>query len=42
MPEDDLKLLINFVDLLDKALALDPDKRMTAKEALVHPFLAAS
>lgn len=41
MPEDDLKLLINFVDLLDKALVLDPDRRMTAKEALAHPFLAS-
>jgi len=27
------------LDLLEKLLALDPAKRILAKEALMHPFL---
>ena len=39
MKDDESKLLMSFVDLLDKCLALDPSKRLTPKEALVHPFI---
>ncbi|OLL23014.1 Serine/threonine-protein kinase prp4, partial [Neolecta irregularis DAH-3] len=35
----DLKLLNNFVDFLDKCLNLLPEKRITPKEALIHPFI---
>ena len=34
LPEDEVKLLANFVNLLDRALELDPSKRLTPKEAL--------
>ena len=33
--------LTNLVDLLEKMLHLDPEKRITAKEALRHPFIKA-
>ncbi|KAI8066292.1 kinase-like domain-containing protein [Gilbertella persicaria] len=39
MSEDENKILLAFVDFLDKSLALSPDKRMTPHEALVHPFI---
>jgi serine/threonine-protein kinase PRP4 len=39
MKDDERKLLMSFVDLLDKCLALDPARRITPKEALVHSFL---
>ena len=29
----------DFLDFLDRCLAIDPTKRMTAGEALKHPFL---
>ena len=29
-----------FVDLLDRCLSLNPEKRITPKEALKHPFIA--
>lgn len=34
LQEDEVKLLTNFVDLLNKSLELDPAKRLTPKEAL--------
>ncbi|OAD74249.1 serine/threonine protein kinase Prp4 [Phycomyces blakesleeanus NRRL 1555(-)] len=37
--EDEGRLLLAFIDFLEKCLALSPDKRMTPKEALVHPFI---
>ncbi|THV06878.1 kinase-like protein [Dendrothele bispora CBS 962.96] len=39
MKEDESKLLMSFIDLLDKCLALDPARRISPKEALTHPFI---
>ena len=38
-PGEDLKMLANFKDLLDKIFVLDPEKRMTVQQALAHPFI---
>lgn len=37
--EPDMKELNLFIDLLDRCLALNPEKRMTPAEALKHPFI---
>ncbi|KFX97306.1 hypothetical protein O988_04935 [Pseudogymnoascus sp. VKM F-3808] len=39
LPDDEAKELNLFIDLLDKCLALNPEKRCTPAEALKHPFL---
>ncbi|CDO71940.1 hypothetical protein BN946_scf184940.g87 [Trametes cinnabarina] len=39
LKDEESKLLMSFVDLLDKCLALDPSKRITPKDALLHPFI---
>lgn len=39
---DDWRLLVSFVDFLDKCLVLAPDKRMTVREALAHPFITGA
>ncbi|CCO35733.1 serine/threonine-protein kinase PRP4 [Rhizoctonia solani AG-1 IB] len=39
MSDEENKLTLAFVDLLDKCLALDPARRITPKEALMHPFV---
>lgn len=36
--EEELKSLQSFVDLLDKMLALDPQKRISVKDSLAHSF----
>lgn len=41
MTEEDRVFLTQFVDLLEKALHLNPEKRLSVKEALTHPFLYA-
>ncbi|KAG8861248.1 U4/U6 small nuclear ribonucleoprotein prp4 [Tulasnella sp. 330] len=37
--DDETRLLLSFVDLLDKCLALDPTKRLTPRDALGHSFI---
>ncbi|KAG0167520.1 U4/U6 small nuclear ribonucleoprotein prp4 [Apophysomyces sp. BC1034] len=37
--EEEGRLLVAFIDFLDRCLVLTPDKRMTPKEALNHPFI---
>ncbi|KAF7725941.1 hypothetical protein EC973_009178 [Apophysomyces ossiformis] len=37
--EEEGRLLLAFIDFLDRCLVLTPDKRMTPKEALNHPFI---
>lgn len=39
MGVDELKQLQQFVDLLDKCLMLDPVRRISPREALIHPFV---
>jgi serine/threonine-protein kinase PRP4 len=37
--EEDMKLVGQLADLLDKCLVLAPDKRLTVSEAMKHPFI---
>lgn len=37
--DEEAKILTAFIDLLDRCLMLDPGRRLTPKEALVHPFV---
>ena len=39
LKDDENKMLMSFIDLLDRCLSLDPAKRINPKEALVHPFI---
>ncbi|KAJ1546385.1 U4/U6 small nuclear ribonucleoprotein prp4 [Cladochytrium tenue] len=39
--EEERALVVQFVDLLERCLHLGPDKRISVREALAHPFLAA-
>ncbi|CAJ0760598.1 22729_t:CDS:10, partial [Entrophospora sp. SA101] len=39
MAEEETRLLNAFVDLLEKCLNLNPEKRLTVREALMHPFV---
>ncbi|CAE7100907.1 unnamed protein product [Rhizoctonia solani] len=39
LSDEENKLTMSFVDLLDKCLTLDPTRRITPKEALMHPFV---
>ncbi|KAJ7684315.1 kinase-like protein [Mycena polygramma] len=40
--EEETNVLLHFVDLLDRCLALDPARRITPREALAHPFIRGS
>ena len=42
MADGDVKELNLFVDLLDRCLNLNPEKRCTPTEALKHPFIMRS
>ncbi|KAL5490604.1 PRP4_1 [Sanghuangporus weigelae] len=37
--DEEAKLVTSFIDLLDRCLMLDPSRRITPKEALMHPFI---
>ncbi|KAJ3502639.1 hypothetical protein NLJ89_g8795 [Agrocybe chaxingu] len=37
--DEETKMVTSFADLLDKCLSLDPGRRITPREALVHPFI---
>lgn len=39
IPEEENRLVMHFIDFLDKCLSLSPDKRLDPKEALAHPFI---
>lgn len=39
LSEAEIKEINLFYDLLDKCLALNPEKRITPTEALKHPFI---
>ena len=39
LSDDESKELNLFVDLLDRCLTLNPEKRITPSEALKHPFI---
>jgi serine/threonine-protein kinase PRP4 len=38
MDDAETRDLHHFIDLLERCLALNPDKRITPLEALKHPF----
>ncbi|KAJ7139374.1 kinase-like domain-containing protein [Mycena epipterygia] len=40
--DEETGVLMHFVDLLDRCLALDPARRITPREALAHPFIRGS
>ncbi|KAJ3194497.1 U4/U6 small nuclear ribonucleoprotein prp4 [Irineochytrium annulatum] len=39
VPEEEMKMITNFIDLLERCLHLGPDKRLTVSEAMQHPFI---
>lgn len=40
VPRDEASLIMQFADLLDKTLQINPERRLTPKEALLHPFVS--
>ncbi|KAI9146433.1 kinase-like domain-containing protein [Paraphysoderma sedebokerense] len=42
MSEEEFKLVSSFADLLDRALTLNPEKRLNVQEALRHPFITGT
>ncbi|KTW27542.1 uncharacterized protein T551_03041 [Pneumocystis jirovecii RU7] len=39
LSNEDPKLMKNFIDLLERCLDLDPERRLSAHDALKHPFI---
>lgn len=39
LPTDQLRKVTQLKDLLEKALAIDPAKRISLNNALTHPFI---
>lgn len=39
LPADQLRKVTQLKDLLEKALAIDPAKRISLNNALTHPFI---
>jgi serine/threonine-protein kinase PRP4 len=39
MTSEEQRLVSYFVDFLDKGLNLNPEKRLSVKDALLHPFI---
>lgn len=39
MTDEEQRLVTNFVDFIDRGLNLNPEKRLSVKDALVHPFI---
>ncbi|KZT57553.1 kinase-like protein [Calocera cornea HHB12733] len=39
--EEEIKIVTAFIDLLDKCIMLDPARRITPRDALLHPFFRA-
>lgn len=39
LQDEESKMLVSFIDLLDRCLVLDPARRITPREALAHPFV---
>ena len=39
LPEDQLKKVLQLKDLFDKILVIDSTKRITIKQAMLHPFV---
>ncbi|GJJ14314.1 hypothetical protein Clacol_008578 [Clathrus columnatus] len=39
LKDDETKMVLSFIDLLDKCLTLDPARRLTPRDALMHPFV---
>ena len=42
MTDEEQRLVSYFVDFIDKGLNLNPEKRLTVKDALIHPFIYGS
>ena len=39
VPDDQMRKINQLVDLLDKCLQLDPSKRLSVNQAIIHPFV---
>ncbi|KAF8635728.1 hypothetical protein AX15_000344 [Amanita polypyramis BW_CC] len=39
LKDEENKMIVSFIDLLDKCLTLDPSRRISPREALAHPFI---
>lgn len=39
LPEEQLKKVLQLKDLLDKVLGIDASKRISIKQAMLHPFV---